>query len=246
MGEGGTPLLAVADGVVVRAAPQDAAPALVTLPLGAPVEVAAGVGEASTNNKDWVPVSVEGQRTGWVRHTGLTAAGWQVDLDGDAVAETVTVGFNGGGEVVVRVRSAGAVQSLNLGTREDINGVQKAATVRVMPSMEAGLPLVHVNWSAAEMCGSGDSSAYASFQPPDAGGDPRLQEALRHNGSGGDAPIWWETTVAFEPKSRTVVVTSRSGNHEDAAHDESDVQTLVLVDGVFRVKETDGPVSPAG
>jgi hypothetical protein len=250
----GEALVALGDGVLVRAEPDLDSPAIATLAVGAvvtlrerptPHEV-----DDVTRPDRWLAVQA-GDVSGWTRHAGVTAAGWETDLDGDGVEDVVTAGFNGGGELVVRVLSGGQTHTHNLGTRSDIEGVQDDARVRIMPASEAGIPLVHANWSAREQCGSGDSSAYVSFVPAKAGEPSVLREALHHNGSGGDAPIWWDTTATFDPASQAVVVHSRAGEDDDDGnesihHDES--KAYDLVGGVFVergvVQPGDAPVSP--
>lgn len=224
----GEALVAVADGVVLRAVPDLEAPAVASLLGGALVHLQETPSDQRIDNLErpdrWLSVR-SGDAAGWVREAGVTQAGWELDLDGDGGAESVTVGFNAGGEIVVRVRGAGGLQALNLGTRRDFSGLQDAAQVTVLPPTVAGIALVQVVWSAREQCGSGDHLAYASYVPGAAGGPPVLREALRHNGSGGDAPIWWETEARFEPASRTAVVHERNGESlddgSDAVHHEA-------------------------
>lgn len=243
----GEALVAVADGVVVRGAPELDAAAVATLSAGALVILreAPGVHPVDDPDRDdrWLTVRA-GDTEGWVRQAGISQAGWDVDLDGDGVPEPVTVGFNAGGEVVVRVRGEGGTQAVNLGTRQDIAGIQDDAQATLLPTSVAGVALVRVVWSAREQCGSGDYVAYASFVRPTAGGSPVLQEALRHSGSGGDAPIWWETDVTFDAEGGTAVVHQRNGESLDDGteniHHEA-WKRYRLADGVFREVPAPGP-----
>lgn len=234
----GEAVVAVADGVLVRAEPDLDAPAIATLEAGRLLYLHAAPTKHAVDDlarpDRWLPVRV-GEQVGWTRHAGLTAAAWETDLDGDGVPERVMAGFNGGAELVVRVRAGETTHVLNLGTRQDFEGVQDEAHIRILPASEAGIALVHANWSAREQCGSGDSSAYASFvaRPGEA---PALREALRHNGSGGDAPIWWDTTATFAPAEGTVAVVSRAGEDADdgseSVHHHT-VERYTLEGGVF-------------
>jgi hypothetical protein len=237
----GEALFAIADGVLVRAEPDESAPAVRSLAAGAPLTLRAPptpheVAEGARPDR-WLAVRV-GEVDGWARFAALTAAGWALDLDGDGAEETLTAGFNGGGELVLRVRTGDRTHALNLGTRQDIEGVQGEATVGIMPAEEAGIVLVHANWSAREQCGSGDSSAYASFVPAEPGAAPQLREALHHNGSGGDAPIWWETTAAFDPVAGTATITSRAGEDGDESVHNHTVERYTLAGGVYTLQDT--------
>lgn len=175
-------------------------------------------------------VQPDGTPLGWLRADQLSAAAWRTDLNGDGAPEVVVARFSPQvhGEVLVAKPGAGLtdqdVQRLDLGQAIDIDGPQTEAQVTVLPATQAGLPLVRFQWLAREMCGSGDHFAYASYAPAQS---PQLRLALRHNGSGGDAPIWWETTVAFSPAARTATVTSRSGEDEDDGSSADAVHTSV-------------------
>jgi hypothetical protein len=186
------------------------------------------------------PASAEGQHEGagaplgWVPGGHVTRAMLTADLDGDGVSERILARFTDTARVeLVLFPAQGPPQRLDLGDRADIEGPQVEATVQVLPAPTAGIPLVHVRWHAREQCGSGDWSAYASLQ----GAPPVLREALKHRGSGGDAPIFWETTATFDPKAKTAAVRFKAGESLDDGREqvnEDKTTRYVLKDGVYQ------------
>jgi len=223
-------------------------PVLAELPLGTPVFVRALPEDTTTTEERpyyWVPVRVPwkgAELFGHMASTTLTGAAWTVDLDQDGEDEFVTVGWNFKTEVVVRVREPAVpgdagVQFLNLGHVSDINGPQNIMGVSLHGDDKTGLPLVEVNWEGRDMCGSGDYFRYASYRSPGAGKAGVLAHALEHGGSGGDAPVWWSTEVAFDPAAGTATVTKRWGEDASEYGGEDTEETTVIVhrlkDGVF-------------
>jgi hypothetical protein len=183
----------------------------------------------------WAQVRAEagGPPVGWVPLGALSAAALTADLDGDGAPERVLARFTEAAHVELLVWGAsGPPQRLDLGLRQDIEGPQDAAELTLLPAAVAGLPLLRVRWAARELCGSGDAYAYASYT----GAPPTLRAALAHPGSGADAPIFWETTVTFDPKARTAAVRQRAGEALDGGGEQinSDVtKRYALRDGVF-------------
>lgn len=164
------------------------------------------------DGRPWVSLRTQRGTVGWAPASAVTGATLSGDLDGDGRPDRVVARFTDATRVELLVSSGGRPpQRLDLGARSDIEGAQGTATVTVMPASEVGIPLVRVRWHAREQCGSGDAFAYASYQ----GDPPVLREALKHGGSGGDAPIWWETTAAFDPAAQTATVRFRAGEHGD-------------------------------
>ncbi len=228
----------------------------VALPLGQPLIVAARVAEELGDGRqrrryalraagplppDGGPAQPLGPVLGFLPPEALTRAAWQVDLDQDGDDEWVTGHMDSAHHLWVFVRDGkrGAPLALDLGTHSDIDGVMTRATVGLVTAAEAGLPLVKVNWPANEMCGSGDHSRYASYRRPQGGGPGRLQLALEHGGSGGDAPIWWDTEVVFQPERGTVAVRATAGEYSDNGAADSihsdETTRYLLVDGRFVV-----------
>lgn len=174
-------------------------------------------------------------------------ASWQADLDQDGELEEVHLSWTSEVEVLLRVTEPGvtgpgATQVVNLGQAFDINGPQDTVSVRTTAAGETAIPLVHVRWHAREMCGSGDHHRYASYRSPAAGQPGTLAEALYHRGSGGDAPVWWETEVSWTPAEGAVEVRSRAGEHGDdgemSVHD--DRTRRYRLEGVVFVEVAEG------
>ncbi len=210
---------------------------------------AAGPGESADHRK------ASGAPLGWVRTTALTGAAWRADPDQDGEQELVFVRYEDAKSISVVVIEPSlpgdqGVSVVDLGIRSDIDGPQTAATVDLTPASLAGIPLVRVNWTAQEMCGSGDSTAYASYRSAGAGKGGALRAALSHSGSGGDAPIWWATEVRFSPKSRSVTVVSSSGESNRDGSDtlnEEVSEHYVLKKGVFvKTAPKPGAKKPTG
>lgn len=185
--------------------------------------------------------TADGPPLGWVRDRGLTQAAFTTDLSGDGSPEQVVVRFTDDLQVEAWVARPGAgldpttVARLDLGQRRDVDGPQDLASVTLVDAAVAGIPLVRVTWTAREMCGSGDSSAYLSYRAAD-GAPPAPRVALTHNGGGGDAPIWWDTEIRFDPTARTAQIRSRAGESgddgsENVHHDET--KLFRLQGGVF-------------
>ncbi len=196
-----------------------------------------------------------GAALGWVPTTALTGAAWRADPDQDGEQELVLVRYEDSKSISVVVIEPGVpadkgVSVVDLGIRSDIDGPQTDATVDLTPASLAGIPLVRVNWTAQEMCGSGDSTAYASYRSTGAGKGGALRAALSHSGSGGDAPIWWATEVRFSPKSKTVTIVSSSGESNNDGTDTLNgdvVEHYVLKKGVFVKSEPKpGAKKPTG
>lgn len=228
--------------VRVRDDPSTAGQVVRTLALGEPARVRAGGAVAATigeRSSAWVPVRV-GDVTGWVWGGALTLARLEADLDADGEQEVLTVAYNGAGEVVVRSREPAvegdtAVGFVNLGTFQDINGLQGTTHVEVLDAATAGVPLLRVEVVAGEYCGSGSHYRYLSLRSPGAGQPSTLALALSHNGSGGDAPVWWSTEVAFQPARKAATVKSESG--EDDQTLASTTTRYTLKAGVFVAEE---------
>lgn len=231
---------------VLRAAPGPDSKLLTKLPVGLPVTVqpeAAVPGEVGGAAGHWVRVysNADGAGHGWMWSGALTPARFRFDLDEDGAPELATVVFNKEGEVIVWLREPEATDpeagtlKLNLGAQSDMGGLQGRIEVQLLTAAEAGIPLVRVEWLGAEMCGGSSRFAYASYRSKS--GEPRLQKALEHNGSGGDAPIWWETEARFSPADKAVTVVESHGEHdmegEGPGTKESSEQRLLLRSGVF-------------
>ena len=244
--EAGAKLFVGRDDAVLRAGPGPDSKLLTRLPVGLPVTVqpeAAVPGEVSGAAGHWVRVysNADGAGHGWMWSGALTSARFRYDMDEDGAAEVMTVTFNKDNEVIVWLREPTAADpehdtlKLNLGSQEDMGGVQGRLEVKLLTAAEAGLPLLQVQWLGAEMCGGSSRFAYASYRSKS--GEPRLQKALEHNGSGGDAPIWWETEARFSPADKSVTIVSSHGEsdmeNEGPGTRESSEERFVLRSGVF-------------
>ncbi len=236
----------------------DGACAADALVAGTPLQVVAVGAEATVQGREtrWIQVApprapgaaAPPAPLGWVLDHQLSGASWAVDLDEDGAAERVVVRFGPAEHVeLVVVEPAAAPQVFDLGAApEDMIGVKNRAAVSLVPAATAGLPLVRVKWLSFEACGSGDHFRYVSHRSPGPGAPGVLQVALEHAGSGGDAPIWWETRVAFDPAAGTATLHSRAGETDDDGkeHVNSDEQTVLRLDraaGRFRAPEPAAP-----
>lgn len=234
----GTVVFAAGHNVRLRAEPSLDAPVLASVPLGDELTIGAAAPQPATvsgRSSHWLPVRF-GDLGGWVWGGTVTGARFETDLDANGSAELLTVSFSSSGDVLVRARDLSrsgddAVQVVNLGRFVDINGLQDRARAEVLPGSVAGVPLVRVEIQAGEYCGSGSHFRYLSLHKPASMARPSLAVALSHAGSGGDAPIWWTTTVDFDPGQRSAVVRSESG--EDDTTLSTSTRTYTRVDGIF-------------
>lgn len=196
-----------------------------------------------------LPAVAAGAPLGWVLAHQLSAASWSVDLDEDGENERVVVRFDDKRGVELHVvEPAGTHTSLALGQATDVGGPQTEGTVRLVTKATAGLPLVHVNWSAREMCGSGDYSRYASYRSEGPGQRGTARLALEHGGTGGDAPTWYETTVRFDGRGG-VLLHLRSGESSDdgteqVTTNQRTTRTLDRTTGVFQAPPEPPPPPP--
>jgi hypothetical protein len=196
-----------------------------------------------------LPATAAGAPLGWVLAHQLSAASWAVDLDEDGEAERAVVRFDDKRGVELHVvEPGGAHTSLSLGQATDIDGPQTEGTVRLLTQKTAGLPLVHVNWTAREMCGSGDYSRYASYRSAGPGQPGTARLALEHGGTGGDAPMWYETTATFDGRGG-VLIHQRSGESADDGSEQvttnrRTTRTLDRASGVFQAPPDPPPPPP--
>jgi hypothetical protein len=190
-----------------------------------------------------------GPPLGWVLAHQLSGASWSVDLDEDGEKERAVVRFDDKRGVELHVVEPGGTHAtLALGQASDIDGPQTEGTVRLVTKATAGLPLVHVNWSAREMCGSGDYSRYASYRSPGPGQPGAARLALEHGGTGGDSPMWYETKATFDGRGG-VLIHLRSGESADdgteqVTTNQRTTRTLDRTTGVFQAPPEPPPPPP--
>ncbi len=254
----GAKLFVGKDDAVLRAGPGPDSKLLTKLPVGLPVTVqpeAAVPGEVSGAAGHWVRVysNADGAGHGWMWSGALTPARFRFDMDEDGEAEVMTVTFNKDNEVIVWLREPSPIDAehetlkLNLGSHNDMGGVQDRLELQLLTAAEAGIPLLRVQWLGAEMCGGTSRYAYASYRSKS--GEARLQKALEHNGSGADAPIWWETEARFSPADKAVTVVESHGEEvEEGAGPGTKGSTehrFLLRSGVF-LSEADAANKPEG
>ncbi len=234
----GETLYAAGDNVRIRAAPSVSAALITELSMGTPVVVADDApvpGIVGEREGAWIPVRVADQ-AGWSWAGTLTRARNVLDIDNDGEDEVVTVAYGADGALVVRVgepkvAAEDRVSFVQVGPFTDSEGILRRTSVTWLAATEAGVPLVRLEAQAGEYCGSGSQFAYVAAVSAGQAQPSKATLALTHPGSGGDAPIWWETRATFFPDRKEVEVVETSGE-EQQTHD-TRTQRWVWKDGVF-------------